>query len=467
MLLSDKLIFVHVMKTAGTSMTTALLRALPGDVHAIGKVGMGVMPEHTAGRVIQLPGDHHISLANARPALWYRYGGVPLDDMPPIVATIRNPYDRAHSWFAWAQQSGENTPDRAMTLDGFSAFILKKGTRRTGISTSNSFLINGEVPPNLRLLRFEQLAEDYAALADDLGLLSSTLPRYNRSAHGDYRYELTPEAEEVIFQNEEWLFRQGFYEREVVPTRHATVAIPASPSAAGVTVDGPAELLSSIEGLLSDRWVGTSLRFALRATAPTQELEIRLAVPPHLPANTPAILLVDDIPHGRLLSPGEFVRWRVPMVLPANGRATITVTSAGAIRPADHGGSDIRNLRFHLSGILAVADHWPTLLGSGLARKGPAKGLYQDGWLAPMAQVGLRTTWPAGGIEAVFYVSEAQPLPMTLAMRIGDMDTVTTVETPGLASLTIQRPTLVAEDIVVELFSYPSWEPDSPNDHRP
>lgn len=465
MLLSDHLIFVHVMKTAGTSMTSELLRILPGEVHAIGKVD--VMPKHTAGRVTHLPGNHHTSLAQARPALWYHYGGVPLDAMPPVVAVIRNPYDRAHSFFAWAERDRANNVDHAMAESGFSSFILQDRTRRTGAyrSTAEYLLIDKIMPPNLRLLRFEHLAEDFATLAKELGLPAPELPVLNRSFHGHYRDELSAEAELAIFENEEWLFQHGFYEREVVSDLFPSVPFETS-SAVNVPISGPAELTSGFKGLLADGWVDTSLRFTVRATAPIQSVELCFTTPDPLPDNTAAVALVDAIPHGRPVSAGETVHWTIPLVLQPHQEAAITLATTNAAPSSSRNEGDVRHLRFHLSHISVMPDPWPSHLGGGLVRSGPASGLYPDGWLAPQATVGLRATWPATAIDVSCFISEGQPLPQTIVLVVGDTTRSIIVEEPGLVSMRMPVSAKTEDKFSLEIMSYPTWHPSSHGDQR-
>jgi hypothetical protein len=99
MVFSKDLLFLHIQKTGGTSVTEFLLNALPPPVYY-----MAALPKshiHRAG-LTHLPGSSHLKLREA--AAVVREYGFELESFPVIMATIRNPYDLAVSMYAYRRQ---------------------------------------------------------------------------------------------------------------------------------------------------------------------------------------------------------------------------------------------------------------------------------------------------------------------------------------------------------------------------
>ena len=479
MILSDQLIFVHIGKTAGTTLTNALLRILPGDVHAIGKIES--MPETTAGRIIQVAGNHHATLAEAQPALWFRYNGVAPDQWPLILAVIRNPYDRAHSLYAWTQQISDLGAERTLTHQGFSSYVMQRRNRRGGPywPVSAYLLIRETLPPTVRLIRYENLAEEFAALTAELGLEHHELPLLNASRHGSYRDELTPEAEEEIFLHENWLFTGGYYQREPVAFTSRPTARSRRATELPVPVSGPLVIDAPMLGVHADNWVTTSFQTTIRAIGPISAIEASFPLPDHLPANTPALFTVNDEPFGRLVSGGETVDWRVPLVMGRGRRVAISLGVGDSVRPADTGGSDIRQLRLLLNHLTAIPDEWAYRLRGGVLRKGPAEGLYPDDWIAPDATVGLEPSWTISGIDIALFVPEIRTFPVTITATVSDAPGQVRLPMPLLpaqASVTVDKPgpvTLsgpvippIGRALSMHLTVDPPWTPSSEHDAR-
>ncbi len=75
-------------------------------------------------------------------------------------------------------------------------------------------LEDGTMPPQLRLLRFEHLADDVAAFMDEFGLTpTEPLGHHNASKRGPWQEYLTPRAEAAIYASMEFLFDIGQYPR--------------------------------------------------------------------------------------------------------------------------------------------------------------------------------------------------------------------------------------------------------------
>jgi hypothetical protein len=108
----------------------------------------------------------------------------------------------------------------------FRDFVLN-GIRDPTLNFMGSFYrfyhLNDRIPDNLRVIRFENLAEDTKDSLRLIGIESKReFPWLNQSERGDYRSYYDEELEEAIYSKNKWMFDEGFYERlrldEVVET---------------------------------------------------------------------------------------------------------------------------------------------------------------------------------------------------------------------------------------------------------
>jgi hypothetical protein len=194
---SRKFIFVHIHKTAGTSITEALSPSLAWNDIVLGSTPIGLalnQPFHerfglykhsTAREIRAVVGDR----------VWSEYRS---------FAVVRDPVDRALSLYGYLKmlQSGRSEirkrlrslfgvkgrPDwlavQALRESGsFSEFIRHPTLRYDPGFTHQSRFLADETGALLvgRLLRFETLAADFAALCRELGIPGAALGHENRS----------------------------------------------------------------------------------------------------------------------------------------------------------------------------------------------------------------------------------------------------------------------------------------------
>lgn len=76
------------------------------------------------------------------------------------------------------------------------------------------FEIDGRMPSNMRIIRFENLEQELAALISPAAPVVSPLPRLNSSAHDPYTSYFTREIEEAVYRKFRWPFDRGYYARE-------------------------------------------------------------------------------------------------------------------------------------------------------------------------------------------------------------------------------------------------------------
>ncbi len=213
MLWTDDFLFLHFPKTAGKSLTRALVRTLGRPMTCVvskGQVRELADCDHTDLTIIG--GWAHENMRAARKRL-AQYNKI-LESFKAIILGIRNPYDQMVSNYFFMRKTFKHNRDRenfkiAMEND-FEAYTAKVVFE----PIENWMTINGSRPENLRIIRFEHLQEDFDALANEFSFASITMPHINPSSHDHCLAYLTPAAEEAIYQKMKYLFDQGYYERE-------------------------------------------------------------------------------------------------------------------------------------------------------------------------------------------------------------------------------------------------------------
>ena len=211
MIWNDQVLFLHVPKTGGISVTTYLLENLQ---HA---------PSYTAEHRIKNveraefhEGRRHETLIDAEAFFGSR--GRSVNSFGAIFATMRNPYDLEVSRFHYLHKG--HAIDKGLAQDLAMAGDFKKYLRFAPFFGSmpprldRYFRIGDVVPRNLRVLRFEHLDEDLenrmtAYLRSD----RKPLAHLNRSHHEDFWSYYDDEAEELCYRRHPWFFDMSFYGR--------------------------------------------------------------------------------------------------------------------------------------------------------------------------------------------------------------------------------------------------------------
>lgn len=190
---SAKFLFVHVQKTAGTSIVRFLSENLPD------------------ARAYLRPHDPYSFALRDKAAKHEGYFK---------AAFVRNPFDRLVSWYSSISSNARLMSDEEKALNPdfnrvqqhvlqhastFDEFILlcSDATDRSGWKP---FLYNqadylsagpGEIAMDF-IGRFESLDDDFRKLSSHLGLDSAVLPQTNASRHRPYREYYTPETRKIV-----------------------------------------------------------------------------------------------------------------------------------------------------------------------------------------------------------------------------------------------------------------------------
>ena len=180
---SRRFIFIHIQKTAGQSLATALAPYCSRPP----RVGLRRVLSH-------LPVPEDPEKAAFRPhatAAWVRFKMTPrVFEGFTRFSVVRNPFDRAVSNYHFLKQRpGHHSHEhvKALSFDAYLDFVRRRRWQRD--PTQISRLVDGRgrllCDP---ILRLETLATDYAELCRQLSLDdASGLPRRNSSRHEPYR----------------------------------------------------------------------------------------------------------------------------------------------------------------------------------------------------------------------------------------------------------------------------------------
>ena len=174
--------FVHIPKTGGTSITSALFR----DRHDVNPKGWQM--------------KHH-----RRNTMHDGLRAFPERSRCLVFAFVRNPYDRIVSYYhAMRRSDPAGYPKSRAFMEtahrsDLESFLLRiEGDLKVGWFTRTQRAATRTANDVCDFIgRFERLEEDFAEVCRRIGI-EVELPRINVSSHGHYRDELTPTARAVV-----------------------------------------------------------------------------------------------------------------------------------------------------------------------------------------------------------------------------------------------------------------------------
>jgi hypothetical protein len=224
MIFNDRLMFIHIGKTGGSSCSDYLIHNLQGpawNCHA--DADRELAPLGIDGMYPRTDIKRHCTLAEAA-AYVHAFDGRTLADFEKVVTVIRDPYTLEYSHYHYMklpevrEREKHNPALLERTSGDLRDFAARAGYHRKDTPQEGYFLVDGELPPNVQLVRYETLAEDFPrAVAPYLKPGAAfPFPHVNRTGyHGDVVEELTPEIEALIYRKHRYMFDSGLYSRRL------------------------------------------------------------------------------------------------------------------------------------------------------------------------------------------------------------------------------------------------------------
>lgn len=195
-------VFIHVPKTAGSSIAELLL-ATPGAKPFQKMVGLkdAIAEENAIAPEIVLR-PPHARARDIRTVIGADvYGSI------RSVAVVRNPWDRLRSTFFYQRKAALRTRDvPEHLLDTFNRFVLWTCAERPASLADRLCERDRRIVIVTDIIRYETLQADFARLARDVFRVSPELPRVNVSDRDLQEEPFSDEAIEVV----RWTYRHDF-----------------------------------------------------------------------------------------------------------------------------------------------------------------------------------------------------------------------------------------------------------------
>ena len=227
MIFNEDLIFIHIGKTGGLSCSHYLLKNLPGEINnchdraenEIRKLGL------EDRNIIARPDigfNRHNSLSEAL-AFIKTIKNKQLNDFKRVLVVIRHPITLEYSYFKHIQKPRvkkrrKNTRFKDLSGRSFEYFIEHAPYHRSDHPQEAFFLIDGKIPENVTLIKFENLAEEFTAAVREFlpDGEKEPFPHRNKSkAEVTLEHDLSEREKELIYKKHAFMFDEGFYTLDI------------------------------------------------------------------------------------------------------------------------------------------------------------------------------------------------------------------------------------------------------------
>ncbi|MCD4695888.1 MAG: sulfotransferase family 2 domain-containing protein [Bacteroidales bacterium] len=215
MVFNHEVLFIHLGKTGGMSVSTYMRKTLKQPV--VDVVSKIEFKKINKKRVVII-GKRHANLAEAEELL--KSQRLKLDDFKLIFAIVRNPVDIELSHYKHLQKAHViNRLLKYPELDrgrleasvmNFDEFAKTEITHFQG-ELSLFFSINGKRPKNMKIVRFENLSTEVPEILRPYQVCTKPFPHKNKSDRDVNVSNLSNEAMLKIMNKYAWIYEQDFY----------------------------------------------------------------------------------------------------------------------------------------------------------------------------------------------------------------------------------------------------------------
>lgn len=216
MVFNRDILFIHLGKTGGISVANYLCRVLRPPVVSVVRYDE-FDKLHQVGHEIMVPWKRHANLVEAEEFLKTKH--MAIQDFSSIIIVIRNPVDLDFSYYRHLRtpryiKKLSQKPFHSARLEAaqkdYAHFAGESYTHYRG-NLRDYFEIDGIMPKNLKIVRFEKLAEEIPAIVNPYSINTISFPHRNKSSENFERPPLMPQAIESIRRKYQWIYEKGFY----------------------------------------------------------------------------------------------------------------------------------------------------------------------------------------------------------------------------------------------------------------
>jgi len=218
MVFNHEILFLHLGKTGGTSVSWLLCNTLRPPLFNVFEFSNLSNPQ-AQGYEFILEGKRHANLQEAKEMLGQH--GMELTDFRLILVMVRDPIDIELSHYKHLRKDKvlkRATPDAPYRLmervvaarGSFSDFAMSSLTHYTG-DLKDFFTIDNQIPQNIKVVRMEDMQKVLPDLLKPFQKYHKLLPHRNKSEE-QVGKELSVKILQNIYIKYQWIYDQGFYE---------------------------------------------------------------------------------------------------------------------------------------------------------------------------------------------------------------------------------------------------------------
>ena len=216
MVYNKDVLFIHLGKTGGMSVTKYLCNVLKPPVYGVVEKNYLKIGKPMGYEILKVF-KRHASLVEAREFL--KSFGIDISDFKLVFSVVRNPIDIEFSYFQHLRKEKvikllkptEFNKKKIEAAKGtFNEFAKHNYTHFTG-NLKDFFELNGEIPDNMKILRFDNLEEELKNALDPFIIHQYPIPHQNKSEEKGLNKSLSDEVILNIRKKYSWIYEKGFY----------------------------------------------------------------------------------------------------------------------------------------------------------------------------------------------------------------------------------------------------------------
>lgn len=227
MIFNKDILFLHVGKTGGSSARTYLRTILKRPIYTV--ISNDDKKHYTFYRKLKsrIKGEHlifnnpHSSLKEAI-AIIGQYG-LKINLFKKIICVVRNPYDLELSLYyhlrkesvresILSHQRNEGLIRMKSAEGTFEEFVSARIYHRLNMKFEDYIMLENSIPPNVEIIRFEEISEKFEEIANIYGGGNSfKFPHLNKSERELNIEDIKLSTREIIEDKYRWIFENHYY----------------------------------------------------------------------------------------------------------------------------------------------------------------------------------------------------------------------------------------------------------------